>query len=122
MDEETKVKKFSGKHEDYSSWKRDFVQKMGIKDLSDFMMDPHPNPPAQNAAADVIRAHNKKLAKLYNYILLAIDDKTAESIELSVPIGNGLEAWKAVLAKFERRDPLRMDSHLCASCTNPSMG
>jgi arabinogalactan endo-1,4-beta-galactosidase len=111
MEEEIKVKKFSGELEDYPTWKREFTNKMGIKDLADFMLDPHPNPPSKQATADEKEAHNKKMKKLYNYIMIALDDKTAEAIEASaVRPGDGLGAWKAVLAKFERKDSLRMAS------------
>ena len=65
MEEEIKVKKFSGELEDYPTWKREFTNKMGIKDLADFMLDPHPNPPGKQATADEKEAHNKKMKKLY---------------------------------------------------------
>ncbi len=72
------------------------------------MLDPHPNPPAQNAAADLIRALAKKMAKLHSYILLAVDERTADAIEVSVAPGDGLGAWKAVRALYERTDTLCM--------------
>jgi hypothetical protein len=108
MEEENKIKKFTGLQADYPSWKREFTAKMIIKELGDFMIDPHPNPPAQNAAADVVRAHNKKMAKLHSYVLLAVDERTADAIDLTVQPGDGLGAWKAVRALFERTDALRM--------------
>jgi len=107
MEEDTKVKRFSGKPEDYTLWKREFLAKLTIRDLAKYLQSPFPGvvDPKDNVA---VASHIRKLGKTYSYIMLAVDERTADAIEVSTKLGDAPTAWKVVRDLFERTDTLSM--------------
>ena len=76
--EQIKIKKFSGKTEDYNDWKGDFIAFMTLKEL-DTILDTEEVPKEGKDRAEFM----KKNSKLYSYLRLSVDTQTARSIQLS---------------------------------------
>jgi len=102
MDEGRGLKIFSGQIEDYPVWKRGFLAFLTIKGLDDLL---EKNEAAKGEDTEDFRINSRKL---YAYIISAVDERTADSIESRVPYGDGSAAWKIVRQLYERVDTLNI--------------
>ena len=92
MSEDTlNPKTFSGKADEYLSWKRNFQANMGIRGLSDLMKMPAPLEPRSDKEKELQLWITKK-EKLYNLIILSVDNKTADVVESKAKYGDEIMA------------------------------
>jgi hypothetical protein len=95
-----KIKKFSGKPEDYN-WKGDFIALLTLKDLDSILDEDEPE------EVEPKKEYKRKSAKVYSYLRLCLDPETARSIQIFNE-RDGVGAWNRIKKIFEREDPLRM--------------
>ena len=108
-----KLRKFSGKIEDYQSWQRDFVAVMRFKGLLYIIkadQEPTPNDDSKK------EEYKERNGTLYSYLVLSLDDTNARSIEIDC-YENGWKAWRKITSKYQRRDKLRAISLYLELCT-----
>ncbi len=87
MEGDIKIKRFSGKPEDYNPWKRAFIAQLTIKKLADFLLEVHPQLPNKKDQLAVVK-HVSRDVKTYSYVLLSVDDRMADVIEVSGTFGD----------------------------------
>ena len=103
MTDKFKIRRFTGKHEDFHSWKREF---MVIKDLDHII---EKDPPGEEVDGEVLEKYNKLNKKLYSYLTVSLDERTARALDVTHK-GDGHKAWKELNQIFEGNDKLRMAS------------
>jgi gag-polypeptide of LTR copia-type len=103
MEPETniKVKEFSGNSEDFHSWSRQFRNAMVIANLQEIIGNVAPVVPADEGPKAVLA---RKQARVYSYIMMNMDSKTAEFLENHSTEFNGYEAWTALKGRFTFAD------------------
>ena len=87
--EELKIKKFSGKEEDFRTLKRQLRAALDWKDLGDYISDNPPQPPAQNADEALKKKFKSENRKVYSYLMFVLDARTAVYVEDTVTEGDG---------------------------------
>src|SRR5687768_6195003 len=84
-----KLRRFSGKPEDYQSWQRDFTALMRFKGLASILKaenDPIPQDLQKREEYNILNGN------LYSYLCLALNDANVRSIEIKAR-DNGWRAW-----------------------------
>ncbi len=104
---EIKIKRFSGKEEDFPNWKREFKFILQSKGL-DFYLD---EDDLQQAIADKIVTKDKSLEmnrQLYAALCLSLDNTTVDKLELRCR-NDGLTGWNELLKIFEKKNLLKIN-------------
>ena len=97
---ESSLKKFSGKNADYPHWKREFMGIMRIKRLEKLM-----NPEYQKTKIEKeIEPEEEKNQDLYAYTIRAVDRNTGDAIESGAKYGDGIGAWRIIRSLYESTD------------------
>ena len=95
------IKRFTGQHEDYATWKGNFLANITLKDLDMILSDEYKIPKGREA----LTKYNRDIVKLYSYICLCVDQQTADIIELESN-RNGVKAWRQIQDMYEQQNPL----------------
>ena len=108
MESYKKTRIFSGRQEDYLSWKMSFIASMTIKKLGLWVRD---NPPIAPTTGDQkIEEWKEKNMELFSYILLSVDEETSQTIATLTKDGDGIMAWREIQKLFEKNDPLNISN------------
>ena len=100
MENYKKTRIFSGRQEDYLSWKMSFIASMTIKKLGLWLRD---SPPTIHTTGDQkIEEWKKKSMELFSYILLSLDEETSQTIATLTKNGDGIMSWREVQKLFEK--------------------
>ena len=100
MENYKKTRIFSGRQEDYLSWKTSFIASMTIKKLGLWVRDNPPTIPTTDNQK--IEAWKEKNMELFSYILLSLDEETSQTIAALTKDGDGIMAWRKVQKLFEK--------------------
>jgi hypothetical protein len=82
--EELKIKKFSGRAEDFRTLKRQLKAALGWKDLGEYISNNPPQAPGQGAEAAEKKKFKDENHKVYSYLMLILDERSAIHIKDSV--------------------------------------
>ena len=108
MENYKKTRIFSGRQEDYLSWKTSFIASMTIKKLGLWVRDNPPTIPTTDNQK--IEAWKEKNMELFSYILLSLDEETSQTIATLTKHGDSIMAWGKVQKLFEKNDPLNISN------------
>ena len=97
-----KIEPFSGKAEDFISWRNKFRLAMLLADCSDIVA-PGVDP-VEPADVDEKRAFNRRKNRVFAYLVMAMDKETATYIEHNATLNDGRDAWNKFLAKYKQDD------------------
>ena len=102
MTEGMKIKRFTGKTEDYYLWKEEFVAHMELKELG-YITLAKDEASGKAAGGD---NWNKDILKFTAYLKLAVNPSLVLQIARDFK-NNGFNAWKYLISTYERADILR---------------
>lgn len=100
-----KIRKFSGRTEDFSAWRREFIAVMVLKKHIGLLKEKTKANAQKTFQNDFDDLNNE----IYSLLIRALDNQNGAWLETKCE-SDGYTAWKFLLEKYDRRDPIKAAS------------